>query len=318
MNNTSLGSILMSRNQKLLSGTDWHDDSLSLVPTGFSALDKALGGGLPDGQLTVLGAEPSNGKTTLALQILEQMCKGTGRPGLVVSLEMTAADLANKALVRDIYRHNINNLDACFCVNDLDNPEFIFTESQKNAHYESVGRIADTLDNISVVDVFSEQKSIVGALEEAVKDVIKTHQKAPLVVVDYLQLIRYNAGADDKRTDIDNVIAEFKRICRKYSVLMILISAVSRKAYGRRLTTDAFKESGGVEFSADVLLGLEYVNLDEAKINLINRYMELIILKNRKSVRNVTVRYNYNAKYDFFDECKCACCDKTYDNTPEF
>lgn len=298
-----LASILLERDKKVISGEDWHDNRDALVPTGFPELDKALGGGLPNGKMTVIGAEPSYGKTTLAMQILEQMCSITGRPGLVLSMEMSAADLANKSIVRDVYKHNMDNPDACFCVNDLDNPDFTFSQMQAEAHHDAVGRIADNLANISVIDD-TVDINIIGALEQTIKDTISQYHKSPIVVIDYLQLIKLNPSLEDKRRDVDNVISECKRICHQYDVLMILISAVSRKSYGRRLTMDSFKESGGVEFSADVLLGLEYVHAEEAKLDLINRCMEIIVLKNRKSRRNVTSGIYYNAEHDFFSESK--------------
>lgn len=298
-NNISLAGILRSRFNKVVNGEDWHDENSILVPTGFTKLDEALGGGLPSGGLVVIGAEPSFGKTTLSLQMLEQMCDVTGRPGLVVSLEMSATDLADKALVRNIFKANMDDEDCCFCANQMCNRDFVLSDKQLNAYGDALGRIENNLSKISVVDDDS-QVSIIAQLENSIKDSITAFDMAPIVVVDYLQLIKSN-NAVDKRLDIDETIDRIKRLCKVYGVIVLLISSIGRAYYGKKLTRDAFKESGGIEFSADVLLGLQYQHPDDAKVPKSVRDMEVAILKNRKCEQAV-ISYKYFAKYDFFSE----------------
>lgn len=298
-NDVSLASILRTKFNKACNGEDWHDESNILIPTGFTELDKALGGGLPNSGLSVIGAEPSFGKTTLSLQMLEQMCKLSGRPGLVVSLEMSANDLADKALVRDIFKHNMDDPDCCFCVSQMDNRDFVLTETQLVAYGDALGRIESNLSKIKVIDG-SDQMSIVDRLENSIKDCINTYGTAPIIVIDYLQLIK-TSNATDKRLDIDETIVRIKRLCKVYSVIVLLISSIGRAFYGKKLARDAFKESGGIEFSADVLLGLQYQHLDDAKAPKSVREMEVAILKNRKC-EQVIINFRYFAKYDFFQE----------------
>ena len=80
---------------------------------------------------------------------------------------------------------------------------------------------------------------------------------APVVVIDYLQILApHNDRATDKQ-NTDKAVMELKRISRDYKTAVIGISSLNRQSYDEPISMKAFKESGAVEYSSDVLIGLQ-------------------------------------------------------------
>lgn len=88
--------------------------------------------------------------------------------------------------------------------------------------------------------------------------------KTPLVIVDYLQIVApYNERATDKQ-NMDKAVLELKRISRDFKLPVIAVSSLNRMSYGQRISMEAFKESGAIEYSSDVLIGLQLRGAGEA------------------------------------------------------
>lgn len=279
------------------------------IPTGFSGLDTVLDGGLYEG-LYIIGAISSLGKTTFALQIIDQIA-AAGYDCLIFSLEMARAELMSKSISRFSLIGTIqsggdtrNAKTARGITAGERYPRYNSTEKalikQSIDSYKSIAGniyIHEGIGNINVWDV-----------REIVKKHIEITGRSPIVLVDYLQIL---APADVRATDKQNTdknVLELKRISRDYKIPVIGISSFNRDNYNAPVSMIAFKESGAIEYSSDVLIGLQLegagesgFNVDEAKAENPRR-VELKVLKNRSGATGGVVLYQYYPQFNYFKE----------------
>ena len=279
------------------------------IPTGFPKLDTVLDGGLFEG-LYVCGAISSLGKTTLLLQIGDQIAQA-GHDVLIFSLEMARAELMSKS----ISRHTLQ--EVLETGGDIRNAKTArgITTGARYANYNAVERelIQTAIKRYAgyAGHIFiHEGEGNIGVKE--VREIVREHTvitgQAPVVIVDYLQIL---APADVRATDkqnTDKAVLELKRISRDYKTPVIAISSFNRENYKNAVTMEAFKESGAVEYSADVLIGLQLAGAGKDNFNATEakkkdpREVELVILKNRNGRTGDTVEYKYYAMFNTFRE----------------
>lgn len=240
-----------------------------VTPTGFDLLDRdVLDGGLYEG-LYCIGAITSLGKTTFALQIADQIAKTCNKRILIFSLEMSRAELMSKTISR------LTLLEALRAGGDttLAKTARGITDGDRYKGYskkemeiiqkaiETYGR--DYSQNISIYEGIGDIG--VAQIRAEVERVTKLFGEAPIVVVDYLQILApYNEEyirASDKQNTDKNVV-ELKRISRDFKTTIIGISSFNRDNYLQPVNLSSFKESGAIEYSSDVLIGLQYTGMD--------------------------------------------------------
>lgn len=280
-------------------------------PTGFSKLDELLDGGLYEG-LYCVGAISSLGKTTFVLEIADQIAK-SGCDVLIFSLEMAKTELMAKTLSRltaEIRREKDLYLGKGYVLTTRDilskQRQYEFDEEKADLFAEAIKRYYDFASNIYV----SEGVGDIGA--EQIREKIKKHihltGNKPVVVVDYLQILApYNERATDKQ-NTDKAVLELKRISRDFKIPVIGISSFNRENYSATASMQAFKESGAIEYSSDVLIALQLqgagtndFDVDKAKAQF-PRKVELKILKNRNGETGKTVYFEYYPNCNFFVE----------------
>jgi replicative DNA helicase len=173
-----------------------------------------------------------------------------------------------------------------------------FDNYQYNRVYQEAESQYFNTKGMTIVEASGE----IGALQirKIVGDYINYKQRKPVIIVDYLQILApYSKEyARDIRLNIDKTILELKRIARDYKIPVIAVSSLNRTGAKEKVTEDAFKESGAIEYSCDVLLGLHKRNDIKQPI----REMELVILKNRIGQANKEIYYDYNAGFHHFEE----------------
>ena len=99
-------------------------------------------------------------------------------------------------------------------------------------------------------------------IREKIKEHIDITGNVPFVVIDYVQII---APFDYKMTDkqaTDRNIIELKRISRDYNLTILGISSFNRESYKEEVSLTSFKESGAIEYGSDVLMGMQYKELE--------------------------------------------------------
>ncbi|MDR0401939.1 MAG: hypothetical protein LBH27_03005 [Endomicrobium sp.] len=291
-----------------------------IISTGFEGLDEKLGyGGLCSGKLYVLGAITSLGKTTFALNIANNIAK-SGNNVLFFSLEMGRHELMAKSLSKIMA-----TLDKTpgFMLSKTA-MEIIDINNQKKTWENKSLEIFDKSKN--EYKKYAEHIFISECLESTgviqIKNVLENFKRLGytlnIIIIDYLQILYpYNEKSTDKQS-VDRNISELKRLSRDFNVPIIVISSLNRDSYLENIDFKSFKESGSIEYSCDVVIGLQFricgsslwisKNNDE-KQKIVNeekvktpRSIELIILKNRMYKSFERINFSYYTKHDYFIE----------------
>lgn len=279
------------------------------IPTGFKTLDAVLDGGLYEG-LYIVGAISSLGKTTLITQIADQIAQA-GQDVLIFSLEMARAEI----MAKSISRHTLQQvLSSGGDIRNAKTTRGITTGKR----YEGYNKTEREFINGAIVAYsqyaghiyISEGIGDIGA--EQIRETVKQHilftGNTPVVIIDYLQILApYSERATDKQ-NTDKAVMELKRISRDFKTPVIGISSFNRANYSVAVTMEAFKESGAIEYSSDVLIGLQLkgagkkdFDANEAKKKS-PREIELVILKNRNGSTGDKLGYRYYPLFNYFEE----------------
>lgn len=285
------------------------------IPTGFPILDDKLDGGLYDG-LYVLGAVSSLGKTTFLLQMFDQLAK-SGHDVMIFSLEMSIDELIAKSISRITYAIDKECGKTVRQLQDANKHEF-FTEKEFEVIERSKERYVGYAQNIYIKEGIGDIG--VQKIRESVEKHIEMTGKKPIILIDYLQILApYSEKMGDKQNTDRNVL-ELKRISRDFKIPVFVVSSFSRASYNAEVTMASFKESGAIEYSADVLLGLQPLGIGtegfdmEASKSEANRKIELLILKNRNGRTGTRIDYVFNPAYNFYRETYF---DRTYLAKPQ-
>lgn len=296
------------------------------VSTGFKNLDKILGGGLYPGLYTI-GAISSLGKTTFLHQIADQIASinGANKKVLFYSLEQDTEELIAKSVSRLSFMYDDTpNGSLSFEVRDiLTGSRYAdYTEQQEAAIYETFRDYAESIGNNLYIKEAAENTTYKVLREEMERHLNITGQ-APIIVIDYLQIM---TPPGDRLTDkqaIDKQVTELKKISRDYKIPVIVISSFNRQNYTEPVSLSSFKESGAIEYSADVLIGLQYDGMDYKKgekdsertarvRELLEQQSELSkqgkrqniqvkVLKNRNGYLG-NCNFDYYKRYNYFEE----------------
>lgn len=273
------------------------------IPTGFQMLDEKLDGGLYDGLYT-FGAVSSLGKTTFLLQIFDQLAS-KGYDVMIFSLEMSRDELIAKSISRITYgldkerAKTVRQLQDANKHDFFDELDFEVVEKAKE-NYIKRGKhifIQDGLGDITVHEV-----------RDRIKKHVELTGRKPIVLIDYLQILApYSEKMGDKQ-NIDRNVLELKRISRDFVIPVVVVSSFSRAAYNTEVSMASFKEAGSIEYTSDVLVGLqpfgigtEGFNMEEFKNNQ-QRKIELVVLKNRNGITGVKLDFVFHSKYNFYRE----------------
>jgi len=284
--------------------------NIPAIDTGFNGLNTILDGGLYPG-LYVLGAISSLGKTTLVLQIADQIAQ-RGQDILIFSLEMSKLELMAKSISRTTFLQADEKRNAKTMRGILSGSRYAKYNQQER---ETINAATDSYKEYADHIFIFEGVGDIGVKEiaERVKHHIDITGRKPIVIIDYLQILApYTVGATDKQ-NTDKAILELKRLSRDDDLTIIGISSFNRDSYkgssGKgRVNMADFKESGAIEYSADVLIGLEfagagdsdYSEREEKKKN--PREVRLVILKNRNGKAWESTNFYYYPAFNYYEE----------------
>ncbi len=223
---------------------DYHQrqGKLTGIGTGFIDLDK-MTTGLHGGEMIVIAARPSVGKTSLAMNIAEHVAVDLGLPVGVFSLEMTADSLVLRMLCSRS-RVNLRNVRDGFLA-ERDFPKLT----------GSAGRL-------SKAPLFIDDSSGLSILQMRAK-ARRMHQQfgIKLFVIDYLQLLHSSSKrAENRQQEIADISNGIKSLAKELNVPVIVLSQLNREVErekGRPPRLSDLRESGSIEQDAD-LVGLLY------------------------------------------------------------
>ena len=236
----------------------------------------------------VLGGLPALGKTTFALQLLNQLAK-QGETCIFCSFEMSAGFLYSKLLAQEINLLEREGIDE-FGIFGKTPEKFIKTSDiifgNFQYHEESYQQVMKNFEeNPLSLYIWEISKIDLNKILNRISRICKTLSKPPVVVIDYLQLL--TGTADNQKSALDDTLHKLFNFRRETDTTFIIISSLNRMNYNTEISFESFCGSGGIEYSADCIWGLQ-LKLDErthaaaekAK-NEIPREIELKCLKNR-------------------------------------
>jgi len=236
------------------------------VRTGFYDLDR-MTAGLQPGDLIVLAARPSMGKTAFALNIAEHVAVAEGLPAVVFSMEMGASQLALRMV------GSLGRIDQ----------QHLRTGALKDDEW---GRLTEAVDKLSKASVFIDETPALNSAELRARARRQARQcgKLGLIVVDYLQLMSGSSSSDENRaTEIGEISRGLKALAKELQCPVIALSQLNRSVESRndkRPMMSDLRESGAIEQDADVIMFIyrdEYYNKETKEPGV----AEIIIGKQR-------------------------------------
>ena len=268
--------------------------------TGFSNLDEETS--LYPG-LYVLGAISSLGKTTFAHQLADQLSK-RGDSVLYFSLEQNRLELVTKGIARLMAQKDMKN-----ALTAID----IRRGGQTAGLNEAIREYGKLAANENIIECSFEYTT--ADVVNYVRKYIEESRKSPVVIIDYLQVLRPSERLAT-REGIDANVKELKKLQSENDIVVLVISSFNRMNYTSLVDYESFKESGGIEYTADVVWGLQLKEITKdvfekksvnekreaiRKAKLANpRELELVCLKNRYGRSSYKCGFKYYAKYDLF------------------
>lgn len=238
------------------------------IRTGFFDLDRDTAG-LQKGDLIILAARPSMGKTAFALNIAENVAVKEGLPVLVFSMEMGAAQLALR-LVGSQGRIDQTHLRTGRLTDD------------------EWGRLAEAVDKLKEARIFIDETPGLTAAElrARARRMARQYGTVGLIVIDYLQLMSGSAGGNEENraTVLGEISRGLKALAKELQCPVIALSQLNRSVETRtdkRPMMSDLRESGAIEQDADIIMFIyrdDYYNKEQSKEPGIS---EIIIAKQR-------------------------------------
>lgn len=240
------------------------------IATGFKILDRMLNGGIIRGTVGTIGARPSVGKTTYAVNIVSH------NPGIKIlffSLEMSSRMIYDK-MVADI--------------GDID----YSAAGKHEVNFETVQTVLKRFDKLTIIDNVSEVERMVEIIRQV---------KPDLVFIDYIQIVQSEKDFESNRQRIDYISQLLKRTAKQTNNCILALSQLTRGAK-EEPTMSALKESGGLEQDSDyvILLKRPYV-IDKSNKEILPSDTTLKLDKNKFGDTG-EIDYFFDGKHQRFSE----------------
>ena len=238
--------------------------SITGVGSGIRDLD-AKTSGFQKGDMVLIAARPSMGKTTFSLNIAENAALREGKSVVIFSLEMSKEQLAYKLLCSEA---NVDMLK--LRTGNLDDDDW--------------ERIARATGPLSKAKIYIDDTAGLSVMEMRSKcRKIKMEHGIDMILIDYLQLMSGSAGSESRQQEVSEISRSIKALAKEMECPVIALSQLSRapeqRADHRPMLSD-LRESGSIEQDADVVMFLyrdEYYNKETEEKNI----GECIIAKQR-------------------------------------
>ena len=255
--------------------------------TGFTLLDKPLRGGFREG-LICIGGISSLGKTTLALQIMDNFAQ-QGHDVLIFSLEMGRHELRAKSIARESYLLDSRYAVSTIEVLDKQLRDQLMPEQQDNVK-KAINKYYSYARHVHIHEAVG--KFTVNDVKAIVEEHIEATGRTPVVMVDYLQILQPAEKNLNDKAKVSYDVLMLKQLSRDKHTPVVVVSSFNRDSYKAEASFSSFKESGEIEYSADVLLGLQLTALRTGRdiqeaLEEAYREIDVKILKNRNGTLGI-------------------------------
>jgi len=225
----------------------------SVIPTGFSDFDEMIGGGFKKGEMIVLAARPSIGKTALALNMIRNivMKKDDAYSVVLFSLEMSEKQVVRRMISTEAQVPYISFLDGSFRDNERQKIEQAEKELSKAKLY------IDHTRGITLSELEEKSRKL------------KEEHDIDLIVIDYLQLVRVGESVKSGREAITLISGGIKKLAKDLDIPILVLAQVNREVE-KGVNPKAIpklshlRDSVAIEQDADVIVFL-HRNRDESQ-----------------------------------------------------
>ncbi len=278
-------SDVFERLKKLGSADPQEKEQYIGIPTGFSYLDKVLGGGFHRSDFIVVGARPAMGKTSFALNVARNIAM-KGRKVLFFSLEMSKEQLAQRII----------STEARIISNKLR------TGDISDSDWEKLGLALQNLVNCELY--FDDQANI--NVNEMKARALRM-KNVDCIVIDYLQLMSGTKRSENRVNEVSEITRGLKMMAKDLNIPVVTCSQLSRgvakNSNDHRPQMTDLRESGTIEQDADIVLMLHredyYKNNEEDSDTESANIAEVIVGKNRHGSTE-TVKVAWNPEFTMF------------------
>lgn len=245
-------------------------DAFRGVMTGFFRFDK-LTNGLQKSDLIVLAARPGMGKTSLAMNIVENAAVFNNKVCVVFSLEMPEMQIRQRLI----------------CANANVSMSAALTGKLKDAEWRRLAVAQERLTK-SLIHIDDSAKITPAEIMSKCRRIkAKNNGQLDLVMIDYIQLMSSGKKSDENRTlEVASITRELKIIAKELQVPIIALSQLRRLKDGEKSSLSDLRESGAIEQDADIVMFIDRpdVGLSDgeiAKKGIVKGAAELRIAKHR-------------------------------------
>ena len=243
------------------------------IPTGFEKLDKLLNGGFIEGTISTIGARPSTGKTTFAINIIKA-CMDLKT--VFFSLEMSSRMIYDR-IVADrlnieygkVHKHNLTN-----------------------AEFNSVKDLLAVYQNLNVIDSVYDVEKIVAYVYA---------NKPKLAIIDFVQIITAQKNFVDNRQRIDFISQKLKKCAKETKCSFVVLSQITRNGKEAPTMSD-LKESGGLEQDSDYILLLHRPYVNSKGDEKISPAETKLTLDKNKFGNTGVIELKFNGMFQRFNE----------------
>jgi len=270
---------LLSQNSSAVTG----------VPTGFADLDEKTAG-FQRGDLIIVAARPSMGKTAFTLNIAQYAAIAAHKPVAFFSLEMSKESLVQRMLTSEA------RVDA----------SRVRTGRLRDDDYP---RLAQAVGLLNTAPVYVDDTPAISILEMRAKArrLKSDRPDLALIVVDYLQLMQGNGRTENRQQEVSEISRGLKALAKELDVPVVALSQLSRAVESRpdkRPMMSDLRESGALEQDADLIMFLYrpeyYLGPTDKDGNSLEGRAELIIGKQRNGATG-TVQLMFHKEYTRFE-----------------
>ncbi|WAW11237.1 replicative DNA helicase [Oxalobacter vibrioformis] len=261
---------------------DRFEKKSSAIPTGFEYIDRMLNGGVNRGDLLIVGARPSMGKTAWALNVATAMA--VEYTGLFLSQEMTSGQLLDRLGAA------LGSIDLGAIIRgDMSNDAWT-RYTAACSRIEALKLHIDDQGSLTIISVKNKARKI------------KRSYGLDFIVLDYLQLMAGDAAKRTRNEQIEAISRELKGLAKELNIAVIALSQLNREVErrpGRRPTMADLRDSGAIEQDADVIVFIHREEVGNPETHLIG-WADFIFAKNRQG-QTGDVALHYEGRYTRFE-----------------
>jgi replicative DNA helicase len=260
------------------------------VPSGFRDLDR-ITSGFQEGNLVVIAARPSMGKSALGLGVAANLAVRKGTPVALFTLEMSKSEVTQRLMCSEAK-----------------------VESQRlrtgKLSAEDWPRLTAACDKLAKAPIYVDDTGSITMMEirSKARRLKSRHADLGLIIVDYMQLMTSGTTAENRVQEVSQISRSLKVLARDLDVPIVALSQLSRaveQRHDKRPILSDLRESGSIEQDADIVMFIyrdEYYNAEESDQQGL---AEVIVAKHRNGPTD-TVKLSFLKRYAKFSDLAAA------------